>query len=73
MGDDDEWGPTGKWGHLPADVREREREAQAIRRKFGWEVGSCVSVSLVEGRKEIADIAGTVRAPIDLVDSTHTS
>ena len=38
-GDDDEWGPTGKWGHLPADVREREREAQAIRRKFGWEVG----------------------------------
>jgi hypothetical protein len=37
-GDDDEWGPNGRYGHLPPEVRQREREAQEIRRRIGWEV-----------------------------------
>jgi hypothetical protein len=35
--DDDEWGPTGKYAHLPSEVRQREREAQRVRREWGWE------------------------------------
>jgi phage terminase large subunit-like protein len=34
---DDDWSSTGKYGHLPLEVRERERKAQQLRLRLGWE------------------------------------
>ena len=36
---DDEWSEHGRYGHLPLDVRQREREAQAVHRRIGWDEG----------------------------------